>query len=316
MSKGVDFAFRSNILLPNVTSLKGQGVAFVGRYVSTAAINDSNGKNLLLAERNRYIGAGLSIILYAEEGAPGFMLGGYQRGVAIAQHALLVSHALQLLDIPVYYAADWDATESEQAAINGFLDGAASVHGYERCGIYGGYHVVKRTLDAKKANYSVQTMAWSGTAKDAPVPPGADKVLVGGSWRLFDQRANVRQTTIIKIDGVECDLLESRTADYGQWPRPAPIAMEDQMGQLTTTAFETFPAGKFHRLHLYRDFVTATSPVVLRVALHSQASGYQVIDNYKIAGSEPQTISFAKSDVTAVSIVLKSGPAPVGYSLS
>ena len=36
--------------------------------------------------------------------------------------------------IPVYYACDWDCTAADQAAVNAYLDGAASVTGRARTG--------------------------------------------------------------------------------------------------------------------------------------------------------------------------------------
>ena len=81
------------------------------------------------------------------------------------------------------------------------MDGAISVHGLERAGFYGGYHPLKRVLDARKANFACQTIAWSG-----------------GQW---DHRVNIRQGPTVHVGGASCDADESRTPDYGQWPRPA-----------------------------------------------------------------------------------------------
>ena len=47
----------------------------------------------------------------------------------------------------------------------------------------------------------MQTVAWSG-----------------GQW---DRRINVRQQLMVNVGGVQCDVLTSMTADYGQWPRPS-----------------------------------------------------------------------------------------------
>jgi hypothetical protein len=204
-------------------SLRSAGVKFVGRYISSLAINDTNGKNLIPEEKTRILAAGISIIIYCEEGTT-IMKGGHDAGVAVARHAVSVASALGLDGIPFYYAADFDAAPSDQPAINSFLDGTASVHGEARNGIYGGYYVVKRCLDSGKARYAVQTIAWSSCPADFVPPAGTDKVAIpGNGHRLFDQRAQIRQTVGTSIDGVSCDLLEAHTADYGQWPRPASV---------------------------------------------------------------------------------------------
>jgi hypothetical protein len=196
MTKGLDYAFKPH---PSVHAIKAAGAEWAGRYISSLPANDTNGKNLLKAERDELLAAGLKIILFVEEGAES-MKGGHAAGAAHAQHAVAVAKALGMDGIPFYYTADWDATPADQAAINAYLDGAISVHGLPRTGIYGGYHVVRRVLDAGKAAWSCQTRAWSG-----------------GQW---DHRANIRQGPTVTVGGASCDVDDSRTEDYGQWPRP------------------------------------------------------------------------------------------------
>ena len=197
MAKGLDYAFKPH---PSIAAIKSYGAGWVGRYVSSYAPNDTNGKNLVPPEKSDLLGAGIRIILFVEEGASA-MRGGRAVGVAHAQHAAAVAKALGMDGIPFYYCCDYDAPESDQTAINAYMDGAISVHGLARTGIYGGYHVVKRVLDAKKAHYACQTIAWSG-----------------GQW---DPRANIRQGPVVHVGGASCDADDSRTPDYGQWPRPA-----------------------------------------------------------------------------------------------
>ena len=156
---------------------------------------------------------------------------------------MAVAKALGMDGIPFYYAADWDATPADQAAINAYMDGVISVHGLARAGIYGGYYVVRRTLDAGKAAFSCQTRAWSG-----------------GQW---DHRANIRQGPSVTVGGASCDADESLTADYGQWPRPreAPVTTQPPVppGQWKNpdewTWKDAYQAGigldgKFHLFHL------------------------------------------------------------------
>jgi Rv2525c-like, glycoside hydrolase-like domain len=221
VAKGLDYAFYPH---PSVHAIQSYGAEWVGRYVSASPANDTNGKNLLPAEKAELTAHGLKIILFVEEGAAD-MKGGRAAGVARAQHAVAVAKALGMDGIPFYYCADWDATEHDQAAINAYLDGATSVHGLARTGIYGGYYAVKRALDAGKATYSCQTIAWSG-----------------GQW---DHRANIRQGPAVTVGGASCDADESWTRpDYGQWPRPAPPPPKEP--PVTTPAKPPAPPGQWN----------------------------------------------------------------------
>jgi hypothetical protein len=188
MSAGLDFAFAPHA---SVASMKTAGVQFVCRY----------GKNLVPAEAKALLAAGFGLVVVVEEGAS-MMLGGAPAGKAAAQHADAVVKALGMPGMPVYYAADFDATPSQQTPVNAFLDGAASVIGRSRTGIYGGFYVIKRALDAGKAHFSWQTPAWSG-----------------GQW---DSRVNIRQGLSFTLGGGAVDHDTALTSDYGQWPRPKP----------------------------------------------------------------------------------------------
>jgi hypothetical protein len=201
VSKGIDYAFSPH---PSASALKSAGVTFVCRYISAETANDANGKNLLPAEKAALLAAGFQLVVVVEEGATR-MLGGRAAGVADAAHADSVAKALGLAGMPVYFACDFDSTEAQQAAINAYLDGCASVIGVGRVGIYGGYYPVKRALDAGKAKYAWQTYAWSG-----------------GLW---DARAQLRQVQNgVTVGGASCDVDQSQAADFGQWPRPKPLA--------------------------------------------------------------------------------------------
>lgn len=194
---GTDYAFTPH---PPVSALKAAGVKFACRYISSFAPNDTNGKNLLPAELKTLLGAALKVVVVVEEGASR-MKAGHSAGAADAAHAEKVTSALAMGGIPVYFACDFDATPGDQTAIDAYLDGAASVIGRNRTGLYGGYYPVKRALDAGKAHYAWQTIAWSG-----------------GQW---DPRAHLRQALTVTIGGVVVDVDHARAEDYGQWPRPA-----------------------------------------------------------------------------------------------
>lgn len=84
-------------------------------------------------------------------------------------------------------------------------------------------------------------------------------------------------------------------------------------GQLVTQAFipVTVPAKS---LVLYRDFVSAANPCVVRVAVHSASKGYAV-SKVSVSESVPVTVSFTEPDTDAVSLERLSGPDPVGYAI-
>jgi hypothetical protein len=195
--KGIDYAGFPH---PSPAAIKAAGYGFVMRYTSPAAANDANGKNLQKAELTALLAAGLKVGLVFEYQAQQ-MLAGHAQGIADAQHADAVCKALGLHGLPVYFAADWDATQAQQAAINAYLDGAASVIGVKRTGIYAGYYPVKRALDGGHAAWAWQTLAWSG-----------------GQW---DSGAHIRQHLGASVAGISVDPNDAMKDDFGQWPRPA-----------------------------------------------------------------------------------------------
>jgi len=157
MTNVLDYAFNPH---PSTGALKGANIRGVGRYVSESPINDTNGKNLTPGENNALKTAGISVVLFAEEGASD-MLGGFARGKERAQHFNAVVKALGRPDAVMVCTADFDATPANQTPINAYLDGAASVLGRDRVGLYGGYYPVSRALNAGKVKHAVQTFAWS-----------------------------------------------------------------------------------------------------------------------------------------------------------
>lgn len=200
MARGLDYAFAPH---PSIAAIKAAGASFVCRYISAFAANDRNGKNLLASEKSALLAERISIVVVAE-GAANRMLGGNAAGVADARHADAVVRALGMAGLPIYFSCDFDASPAQQSPINAYLDGAASVVGLRRTGIYGGYYPVRRALDAGKAVFAWQTYAWSG-----------------GQW---DSRAQLRQTlNDVTVGGASCDRNVSMAPDFGQWPRPGAL---------------------------------------------------------------------------------------------
>ena len=211
-NQGVDYSFNPH---PPVPALKAAGMTFVGRYVSSMAENDTNGKNLLAAEQKGLHAGGLKIILFAEEGGTR-MTAGHDAGVTDAGHFKAVTDALDMDGAVMFCSCDFDAAPEQQDALNAYLDGASSVLGPSRIGIYAGYHVVRRALDAGKAHYACQTLAWSG-----PPQRGSDPHNFWDGQTNWDTRAQLRQHLQIRVADVSVNFDRAFATDYGQWPRPA-----------------------------------------------------------------------------------------------
>lgn len=203
---GVDYSFAR----PSPASLAADGFTFAVRYFS----HDS-GKNLTASEARALIAAGLDVVSNWESTAES-ALGGHAQGVADAQAADAQHRAVGApASRPIYFSVDFDATPGQQAAINAYFDGVASVIGRERTGAYGGYYVIKRLFDAGKITWGWQTYAWSG-----------------GQW---DPRAQLRQIQN-GILGGSCDKDQAMTADFGQWGHAAEFA-----GQSLGVSSQSYP---------------------------------------------------------------------------
>ena len=182
---------------PGGRAIRDAGYKFVVRYLSDGGPS-LPGKLLTPAEADDLRAHGIEIVSNWETTAS-WMLGGYQAGVRAAQRALAqVLRCGGRRDRPIYFSADWDATPQQQAAIDDCLRGCASIIGAENVGIYGGYWPVKRALDNGTARWAWQTAAWSGSNREP--------------------RMNMFQRIgYVIVGGVQCDVNEARTPDYGQW---------------------------------------------------------------------------------------------------
>jgi hypothetical protein len=195
---GVDYSWMPH---PSIGDLRAAGVKFVCRYFS----RDTTTKNLTAAEAKELTAAGIAIVCVWEHGKDRARAG-RAAGVDDATEAAKQAKAVGMpADRPIFFAVDWDARSTEQAAINAYLDGAASVLGRARVGIYGGYGPVSRALDAGKAVWAWQTYGWSGMPT------------------RWDDRAQLRQVKNgQELNGAAVDYDEARADDFGQWRvRPA-----------------------------------------------------------------------------------------------
>ncbi len=186
MTEGVDYSFAR----PGGAVLAAAGKRFAGRYLWP------DGKGLTAVEAADLNAHGIAIFAIFEGSALG-VRGGRAQGVADAQAArsYLIPASLPATTV-VYFAADFDAqSPTDLALIDEYLDGAASVIGRNRVGIYGGFHVIVHVQATHTAAWFFQTYAWSG----GQVAPGIHLLQYSNSEM-----------------GGQVDFVRSYQADFGQ----------------------------------------------------------------------------------------------------
>ena len=229
---GIDHAWGR----PGVAALRSAGVKFVARYLSY-----DPPKNLSHGEAASLSAADISIVVVWETTA-NRALSGRAGGQADAREAERQARACGMpAGRPIYFAVDWDASPGQQATINAYLDGAASVIGRERVGMYAGYGPISRAFSAGKISYGWQTYAWSG-----------------GRW---DKRAHLQQySNDHRINGVGCDYNRALVEDFGQWRigwTPAAATVGEDMPEyvsLGMTKPAALKAGKATRVRFDREW--------------------------------------------------------------
>lgn len=153
--EGVDLSWAR----PGGAALVAAGKKFVIRYLYP---DGQGGKGLDGGELADYLAHGLEVPVVYESYA-GRAKEGRAAGEADAKTA---QHELEALGLPsgmpIYFAVDYDAPESDQPAIDEYLRGVASVISLERTGVYAGYWIIKRCHENNTATWLWQTYAWSG----------------------------------------------------------------------------------------------------------------------------------------------------------
>ena len=217
MSKGLDYSWGR----PNVSEMVAKGYKFAARYLS----NNVDGKNITREESDALRAVGMAIVLVWESYVKR-PLEGNAAGIADAQKSLEEARAIGFPDsVPIYFAVDFDAYEAQQAAIDDYLRGAASVLGAERIGIYGGFYVVKRCIEGGTAKFGWQTLAWSG----------------GQTY----QGAHIYQNGATDFGG-QADVNDILKDNYGQWgsdveahPNTPPAPAAPSQNSYTVVAGDT-----------------------------------------------------------------------------
>lgn len=190
--KGLDYAWGNK---PYDEFVR-QGIKFVMRYISHDA-----GKDLTAGEKRELRKRGIKVGLVFETTA-GRALSGRAGGVIDAKYAQERARSLAMDDAAIYFAVDFDATNSQKPIVHQYLQGAVSVLG-GRVGVYGGYWVIKYAVDHKSCSWFWQTYAWSGG-------------LLHPATHIYQYKNG------IKIGGLSADLNESKKLDFGVSPRAVP----------------------------------------------------------------------------------------------
>lgn len=192
---GVDYSFSP----PTVAQLKSAGVTFCCRYVGIP----SSGKNLTLTEADALQHAGIDLVANYEGTKAGWMSGGRTAGVnaAKAAHADAVRLGMPT-GRPIYFSADYNATYDQyKTQIKPCLEGAASVIGTGRVGIYGGLEQVDWAFGDGVAPWVWQTYAWSY-----------------GTWSNHSRIQQYRNGQTLGSGIV--DYNRAIVTDFGQWRAP------------------------------------------------------------------------------------------------
>ncbi|WP_280336592.1 glycoside hydrolase domain-containing protein [Nocardia wallacei] len=230
--RGLDYAAAR----PSPAAIRDAGYSFVVRYLSPGGAS-LPGKLLTPAEADGLRAAGVEIVSNWESYADR-MLEGWTAGIDDAHAALAqVLRCGGDAGRPIYFSADWDARPDQQDAIDAYLRGAATVVGAAAVGVYGGYWVVRRCLDNGTARWAWQCDAWSG-----------------GN---VDPRAQLRQLNragFAYVDGVQCDINEATTPDYGQWSATGEDTdMTPEQDAMLRTVYEELTK-RFPSRSKYRDY--------------------------------------------------------------
>ena len=177
-------------------TLKAAGKVGIVRY----AVSDKspNGRGITAVEYQAMTDAGIDVGLYWE-GHAAWMLDGYAAGVAAAQNAMSnIIGAGMPVRMPIYFAHDIDPETQHFAAIDDTLRGCASVVGWERCGVYGGWLLMDYMAGGGTIKWLAQTSAWE---YGRGVHPSATIYQFAYNQYFY---------------GTNCDLVRSLRAEWGQ----------------------------------------------------------------------------------------------------
>jgi len=197
LGKGLDFSTVASSSA--IATLKKDGYTFVGRYMSGGL-----SKDVKSTEAQALIKQGIQILI-AAEGTGQEVKQGRNGGIAQAKRVLAQANEMKVpTNVVFYFAVDFDMTSSQETLLTEYLQGAASVVGINRVGLYGGYtaasYAVAHNLVAKIGSCHAvwQTYAWSA-----------------GKWA---SGITVRQTkNDVTVAGLDADLDTAMCPNIGAW---------------------------------------------------------------------------------------------------
>jgi hypothetical protein len=178
---------------PTGAAVKAAQHAGVVRYAGTPGRT----KNITKAEYQDMDRNGIGVALVYENHA-GDAAGGHPAGQAAAFAARKDADAIGFpVSRPIYFAVDSDqVTTGQFAAAMAYLDGAASILGRDRVGVYGEFDVIEMAV-GNHARFGWQTAAWSKGKRSAKAV-------------LFQQIGTV------VVGGIASDVNQILAADWGQ----------------------------------------------------------------------------------------------------
>lgn len=199
MLQGIDFSFGGGV---TTAQIKAAGYHYVCRYLS-----GGNSKDISAAEVTNYKAASIPVVFVWEVGGNEFTFAG---GQADARSAVAELSKVGASGATVFFAQDVPVAAGTNPVA--YMQGASSVIGHDRAGIYGDYTVVREVLNAGAAKYAWQTSGGSGGQWDgrALLRQVGYNLHVGPATVDLNQAAYWTSSTIL-----------GTSDDFGQWPRPS-----------------------------------------------------------------------------------------------
>lgn len=181
---------------PGARAIRDAGFGGVIRYLRKEGT--SRVRPITAAELADMRAHGLSVALVYQAVSTSRVLAGRDAGAHDARWALAQAAAIGVPEPrAIYFAADRDIVgETQIVSVLAYLDGAASVLGRSRVGIYGEADVVARAVP-EHAAYGWQTAAWSGGRRTVDA-------------HLFQR---IGQPV---VGGIACDVNDVLKPDFGQ----------------------------------------------------------------------------------------------------
>lgn len=213
---GVDYAFPPH---PDIAGLAAAGIRFACRYGGPG----TEDKWVHLDEAMELAANGIAIVANAE-GSQSGLIRGFDAGASWARSADAWFKGIGMPDgRPIYFSVDFDTMTGDWDELEAAMDGAASVIGRARVGVYGEYSIVAHLINTGKAKWAWETYGWSG-----------------GQWFSGNHIEQYRNGVLLA--GAKVDLNRAKQADYGQW---FPVGMMEE--DMTTLDDKVVCADGFER---------------------------------------------------------------------